>query len=289
MEFKLNSFERFVIKYKSPIIIIIAIVFVIGMFILALNDAPFIAPLSFVLYFILTRLIVSIAIIKNNKILKIRNTQLDLNTALNATTQLIDITNSKDFQSLALFCNNRIAYLIEMGEFEKAENEIKFFWQSFNTKKVSPLTLVAIHTNMASLALEKRDFEAYEEQFGLVCDYHNKSTNKIVKRHSKHSIINLQQLAEAIVANENSNFEEYSARVLQAIHFEPIKEKVLTDEQIPPHSHLQAYEKLFIFTQSIGDTEKAKAQAQQIINIANEQFYIYRKAKEYIENENRSN
>ena len=289
MDFKINKIEKFLIKYKSSLIIIIAIIFVVGMFTLTFNNIPFVAPISFIFYFILTRAIASVAIIKNNKILKIRNTELELNKALNATNQLIDVTNPKDFQSLALFYNNRIAYLIGMGEFEKAENEICVFWQKFNTKKVSPLTLIAIHTNMASIALEKRDFKTYEEQFQLICAYHSQNTNKVIKRYSKYAITNLQQSAEAIVANENSNFDEYSARVWHSIHLEPMKQKILTDEQVQPYSYLQAYENFFIFNQNKGDTEKAKTYAQQIINIANEQFYIYRKAKEYLENGNSSN
>ena len=103
-----------------------------------------------------------------------------------------------------------------------------------------------------------------------------------------HTIISLTQYAEAVVANENSNFEEYATRVWQLNHYEPIKDKNLTDEQMNAYSYLVAYENLFIFTQNQGDTEKAMFYAQQIVNLANEQFYIYRKAKEYLENADRS-
>lgn len=289
MKFKLNGLEKFLIRHKFPIIIITACIFLIVVYSLVFNGLILVALISIPIYWLVSRLLVNVSMIKNNQILKIRNSHLDLNEALNATNQLIDIINIKDFQSLAVLCNNRIAFLIEMGEFQKAESEIRIFWQSFNIKKILSPTLVAIHTNMAAIALEKRDLKTYEEQFRLVCHYNQKITNKVMKRHSDFAISNLTQNAESVVANENSNAESYTARVWQTTRTDSLKGKILSDDEITPHSYLTVYEKLFNFSKNKGDLEKTKAYAEHIVNIANEQFYIYRKAKEYLENANRSN
>ena len=190
---------------------------------------------------------------------------------------------------MAVLLNNRAAFLINMGEFEQAENEIRMFWQKYGNKKLANHTRVAIHTNMAVIALYKKDFKSYEEQFRIICEYENKKAKKPIKRQIKHAIISLTQYAEAVVANENSNFEEYATRVWQTNHYEPTRDKYLTDKQVLPYSYIVVYKNLFTFAQNTGDTEKAKTYAQQIVNIGNEQFYIYRKAKEYLENADRSN
>lgn len=289
MEFKLNSFEKFIIRYKNPIIRITGLIYIIGMIISAIMLVPLGAPLLLVLFFLTTLFYLFVVIKKSNQPLALRNNYLQVKKALAATNQLIEITREKDFQEMAVLLNNRVAFLICMGEFEQAENEIRMFWQKYGNKKLANYIHIAIHTNMGIIALEKRDFKSYEEQFNIICQYEKKKANKRLKRQMSHTIISLTQYAEAVVANENSNFEEYATRVWQTNHYEPIKDKNLTDEQMNAYSYLVAYENLFIFTQNQGDTEKAIFYAQQIVNLANEQFYIYRKAKEYLENADRSN
>ncbi len=289
MEFKLNSFEKFIIRHRIPIIRITGLIYIIGMIVSAIMLVPLGAPLLLVFFFLTIQFYMFVILKKSNQPLVLRNNHLRPEKALDATNQLIEITREKDFQTMAILLNNRVAFLINMGEFEQAENEIRVFWQRYGNKKLAKHTRVAIHTNMGIIALKKRDFKSYEEQFRIICEYENKKVNKRLKRQMKHTIISLTQYAEAVIANENSNFEDYAVRVWATNHYEPTRNKNLTDEQTPPYSYLVAYENLFIFTQNKGDVEKAKTYAQQIVNIANEQFYIYRKAKEYLENANRRN
>lgn len=289
MEFKLNGFEKFIIKHRIAIIRVTGLLSIIGIIISEVMSVSFGALLSFVVLLLIVQLYTAIILKKSKESLALRNKYLQPVKALEATNQLIETTGEKDFQNKAVFLNNRIAFLISLGELEQAENEIHLFWQYFQKKKLTASTNMCIHTNMATIALRKKDFKSYEEQFRIIQDYGNKKLNKRLKRQMQHMVVNLTQYAEATVANENSNFDEYSARVWQTMHFEPVKEKFLTDEQVEPYSYLYAYERFFIFAQNKGDIEKAKTYAQQILNIGNEQFYIYRKAKEYLENENSSN
>lgn len=289
MDFKINKFEKFIIRNRKALVIVTASVFYFIMILCAIMFIP-LSPAPLLLLFLLfMQLFVVVMLKKSNQVLALRNKHLQPEKALDATNQLISATNKKDFQNVAVFLNNRIAFLMDMGEFEKAENEICMFWQRFENKKLLISTRIAIHTNMAAIALEKKDFKAYEEQFRVVCQNESEVKNKRMKRQIQHMIVSLQQHAEAIVANENSDFGDYVTRVWATNHYDPIRNKNLSDEQTPPYSYLVAYENLFIFTQNKGDTEKAKTYAQQIVNQANEQFYIYRRAKEYLENGNSSN
>lgn len=289
MDFGLNEIEKFIIKHRIPLIIVTACIFILGIILSAMMFILLGPPLLVGIFCLVSQIYVFVIIKKLNQALAIRNNQLQPEKALDATNQLIEAIGEKDFQNMAVLLNNRIAFLMDMGEFEKAENEIRMFWQRFENKKLLITTRIAIHTNMAAIALEKKNFKAYEEQFGIVCQNESEVKNKRMKRQIQHMIVSLQQHAEAVVANENSDFGDYVTRVWATNHYEPIRNQNLSDEQTPPYSYLVAYENLFIFTQNIGDTEKAKTYAQQIVNMANEQFYIYRRAKEYIENGNSSN
>lgn len=289
MDFKINKFERFIIKNRKLLVIITACIFIFAMTSCAIMLIPYGSTILLVLYWLIIQLFVVVILKKSNQILEIRNKYLQPEKALDATNQLIATTNKKDFQNVAVFLNNRVAFLIDMGEFEQAENEILMFLQKFENKRLLPSTYIAIHTNLATIALEKKDFNAYEEQFKIICRNASETKNKRRKRQIHHMIVSLQQHAEAVVANETCDFGDYVTRVWAINHYDPLKNKNLTDEQTLPYSYLVAYENLFIFTQNTGDTERAKTYAQQIINIANEQFYIYRKAKEYLENGNSSN
>lgn len=289
MDFKLNGFEKFIIKYRIPIIRITGLIYIIGMIISSILLIPFGAPLLLVFFFFTLQVYLFVILKKINQPLIIRNKHLQPEKALDATNQLIETTSEKNIQDMAVLLNNRAAFLINMGEFEQAENEIRMFWQKYGNKKLANHIRVAIHTNMAVIALKKRDFKSYEEQFRIICEYENKKAKKQIKRQMQHAIISLTQYAEAVVASENSNFEDYAVRVWQTNHYEPTRDKNLTDEQMPAYSYLVAYKNLFTFTKNQGDDEKAKTYAQQILNISNEQFYIYHKAKEYLENGNSSN
>ena len=289
MDFKINKIEKFIIKNRKLLVIITACIFIFAMTLCAIMLIPYGSTILLVLYWLIIQLFVVVILKKSNQVLEIRNKHLQPEKALDATNQLIATTNEKDFQNVAVFLNNRVAFLMDMGEFELAENEIRAFWLKFGNKKLLPNTYVAIHSNMAAIALEKKDFKSYEEQFKTICQYESQVKNKRMKRQIHHMIVSLQQYAEAIVANETCDFGDYVTRIWATNHYDPLKNKNLTDEQTLPYSYLVAYENLFIFTQNTGDTERAKTYAQQIINIANEQFYIYRKAKEYLENGNSSN
>ena len=289
MNFKINAIERFVIKNRKLLVIITACIFILLMILSAIMIIPYGSTTLLIIYWLIIQLFAVVIWKKSNQALAIRNKHLQLEKALEATNMLIEAINKKDFQNAAVFLNNRIAYLMDMGKFEQAENEAFIFFQKFENKRLLPTTRLAIHSNLATVALEKKDFKSYEEQFRIICQYEGEVKNKRMKRQIHHMIVSLQQHAEAVVANETCDFGDYVTRVWATNHYDPLKNKNLTDEQTLPYSYLVAYENLFIFTQNTGDTERAKTYAQQIINIANEQFYIYRKAKEYLENGNSSN
>ena len=148
MEFKLNSFEKFIIRYRIPIIRITGLIYIIGMLVSAIMLVPLGAPLLLVFFFLTIQFYLFVILKKSNQPLVFRNNHLRPEKALDATNQLIEITREKDFQTMAVLMNNRVAFLINMGEFEQAENEIRVFWQRYGNNKLAHHTRVAIHTNM---------------------------------------------------------------------------------------------------------------------------------------------
>lgn len=287
MKFKLNGFEKFIIKKHKAMRIVACIFLFIAFFSynyrVVLGSALILLALAFYFY------VCMLPSLKNLKLTKLNNIEMNLDAFINGANLMIEATNPKDLSNITTFCINRIIALINMGEFDRAENELRLFWQTFDLKKIPAGVLADTHIAMANIALEKGDMKAFNDQMNLVYQYRKNAQGfAILKNALDYSINGIHLFAEAVTADEHRNENDYEARVFAHLNTNPINNKPRKKAPQPMYV-VSAYGKLFEFFKHTGNIEKATYYAQQLINIGNEQIIDYRKAKEYLENANRSN
>ena len=142
---------------------------------------------------------------------------------------------------------------------------------------------------MANIALEKGDRDLFESEMQIVYNYGKNPAMVGVFKHSYNHLVKDRQLGvEAYDATPNSNAQDFETRVFEYLNTNPLNGKPLKKAPKPMYS-LMAYNHLFMFYKNQNNVEKATYYAQQVVNIGNEQLFDYRRAKEYLENENSSN
>ncbi len=287
MKFKLNGFEKFIIRNNKLLRIVIMVVY---FFALCLrNDNAILGSALSTITLLALFYIFMLPSLKNLQLAKLNDVELNMHSFINGTTEILSVTDPKDLQNITAGCIGRIVALINVGDFDTAEQEIKLFWQKYDLKKVNLLHLVQTHTMMANIALEKGNRDLFESEMQIVYNYSKKPTMIVAFKHSyNHLVEDMQLLVEAYNATPNSNAQEFETRVFEHLNTNPLTGKPLKKLAKPMYS-LMAYNYLFIFYKNQNNTEKATYYAQQVLNIGNEQIDSCRKAKEYIENENSSN
>lgn len=202
--------------------------------------------------------------------------ELQMSEALRRTDYLLQIINpefKKEFQQL---CANRIAYLINLGNFQQAKEENELFLQHFGTE-TSPLISAAFFYNKAILYLYEENFDEY--QINIKKAYEFKDSAKGLAK------INLINMIDNNTHFVNSFFTDDP-------NFETV---VLNDmklaERIGKRAVFSRYFAIFNYYKRRDNKEKAIQYANALIQVANGNFELYdcRVAKEYLENENRSN
>ena len=287
-QFKLNAFEKFVIRHKKAVNILSYFFFFCAVIIIAICDNFITIPIDgfipFVLFLACQIYIVLMPALKNQRIMKAHG-NLEINYALDGATKLAQAVNLRDTVNASLFSNNKTAFLIEAGKFEDAQEEIKRFFQVFDTRKLDPSTLFAIHFNYAIIKLSCGDEEAYKEQFCIVKSYYDKIKGSKLKL----IIATADKNFNNLLINETARFGAYS---------EDFEQRVLNDFQVfncnkkkspRPLDYFDMYFALFVYFKRFNNTEKATHYAREAVKIGNSELYNYRIAKEYLEHADRSN
>lgn len=290
MKFKLNGFEKFIIRHKQLAKWFFLVIYFLLIVISINYDLPTFAVNLFLTLFILIGFAINLyPTFKAQKLLKIHNETLDMYAFLDGTNLMIETLNPKDIVNISNFCNNRITALYNIGEYEKAEAETRMFWQSFDFKKVPVATLASTHISMAMLALTKSDEKTYNEQMRIVYQYRqNSQNNTLVLNTLDYAIESVHIYADAKKAEKNSEIIDFETRVLTHLNTNPVNKKP-RKKQAAKLGVFSAYCNLFVYYKNIENSQKATYYAQKLVNMGNEQLAAYRKAKEYIENEYSSN
>lgn len=289
MKFNINPIEKFIIRHYRPLIYSYFILVALVTFVTIYLELTELAFLINSLFFSLVSLAICVPVYKTKKISELNDIAFDMNAMLDACNQMIEACNPKDTTRISSFCLMRITGLINIGDFDRAEQELKSFWQYFDLKKIHPSDLAQTHILMANIALEKENPTLFNNEMRIVYEYGNSSTIIGPLRHTyNHSVQGIQLVADAYCANKNSNGQDYERRVFEHLNTNPLNSKPLKKPPQPMRK-LSAYNKLFIFYKNQGDKEKATYYAQQLLNIGNEQISDCRRAKEYLENGNSSN
>lgn len=286
--FKLNAFEKFVIRRKKAIEISLWIFFLASYFIIDIFKHYINKPIAYIILitvvFIGLVYIELVPVLKNAKITKAHE-DLDIDYALDGITKLIDALNPKDTERASNYRNNKIAFLMDAGKYAQAEEEIKTFFQIFDTKKLSPDALFTVHLNLAQLKSLNGNKDDFKSQLKIVEGYYEqvkKSNFKNLIGYADHCFNGLVNSETCLYGDYDEGFEQ---RVLDHIKFFGGEEA----KKIPPLDYLNAYSTLFTYFNRLGNTEKADYYARKVTEIGNSGYYMYRIAKEYLENADRSN
>lgn len=128
--FKLNAFEKFVIRYKKLFIALLFIAFFVWQITFSLIEeyvtvpaGTFIHSLLLSLLFLYIYFMPEFKNFRANKAYK----NLDLGLALDGACKLAEVSSPKDVVISPTIRNNKAAYLIEAGRFSEAESELKLF------------------------------------------------------------------------------------------------------------------------------------------------------------------
>lgn len=287
-KFKLNSFEKFVIRNKKVLVTCVWISYFILLILLfhfksniVIPTGTFFLALPLLLIYLY---IVFLPMYKNAKVVNAyRN--LDIDTALDGACSLLEVSKSKDYTLAPICHNDKAAFLIEAGRLSEAEEELKLFFRLFDTKKLSSSLLFVVHINYANLKIYQGDENGYREQIEITNGYYN----KICKSGNKNQISKLNQIyngtkyfAEAVFYAYSEDFEQKVLNHIKSIDSKDKKVNELLDSFF-------GYFHLFTYFARFENTEKAVYYAEKVTEIGNDGLLAYRRAKEYLENANKCN
>ena len=289
MKFKLNRTEKFLIRYYKPMFFSYFIILVLASLFFDFVGWSTIGRIFNTILLIFMFYVIFVPMSKAKQIQQLNDVDFDILSMIDACNQMIDAYNPKDITHLSSFCLFRIIGLINLGDFDRAEQEIKSFWQYFNLKKIHPSDIAQTHSLMANIALEKDDIKLFEDEMRIVYEYGNKPAIVGTFKHSyNYNVKGMELLSEAYFANRNNCAQDYEHRVFEHMNTNPLTGKPLKKKSKPMY-YLMACSKLFMFYKNTDNNQKATYYAQQLLSIGNEQLNDYRKAKEYLENADRSN
>lgn len=287
-QFKLNPFEKFVIRHKKAVNILSFAVFFLAYIIISICKDFINIPLdTFIPFFLYIASFIYIELmpaIKNDKVVQAHQ-NLDISYAIDGINKLSEVVNPKDTVLAPLYRNNKAAFLIEAGQFEEAEAEIKRFFQIFDTRKLLPTTLLTIHINYAILKIHEKDEEGYKEQLKIVESYYDKVKKSKLKTNIRIADNALTHVLKGDAAHFGPYSDGFEQKVLNDIKFFGDKKK----KKITPYDYFSAYSALFDYFVRFENTEKALYYADKMIKIGNSGFLDYRNAKEYLENADKCN
>ncbi len=202
--------------------------------------------------------------------------ELQNGEALRRTDYLLSIINPKFKKEIQQLCANRIAYLINLGYFQQAKEDMKLFRQHFDMEK-NPLVSAVFFYNNSLLNLYEDNFDEYKVNIKKAYEF--KDTAKGLAK------INLVNMIDNNTHFVNSFFTDdpnFETIVLNNMKFA---------ERIGKNAVFSRYFAIFNYYKRQNNKEKAIQYANTLIHVANGNFELYdcRVAKEYIENENSSN
>lgn len=285
-EFKVNAFERFIIRnHKALRIALYVIGLAVAVTLIILFDSlPIWAILAFAFGIAIPMTLVDlVAMFKFSKIVKMTNELLDLQSALDACEKTLSILkpNQLDYIGTAKLCKSTI--LFDMGKIDEAKNCSYSFLDNCDVKKAPYSQMADHHILLANIALNSYDFKEYEFQKSRIERCINDAPKSTRYLFAKNGIENALDLNYRLRSSQSYDKELEDERLKQP---EYKNGRPLPENKRTPLSYVSAYSSLFEYASRLNMQENAHYYARKICRLANEQFASYREAKEYLDNEN---
>ena len=289
-EFKVNAFERFIIRNHIGLRWSLYVVFLIAVTVFAataLNSWNIVVPLwaGFVIALILVVPIMwidFIGLMKLVKITKISEVNLDLEATVEAADKMLDILKPKQLDYMGSATLIKAAALFDMGKADEAKNEVFDYLQKCDVKNAPYANMAENYALLAIFALNEDSLEEYEFNKNRI-ERCSKDSSKMFRFFfNKSKTLNELELCYR-VHTEIAYDEELELSVLTFPEFK--NGKPIPEEKRTPMSYIAAYSMLFDYFRRLNMQEKAHYYARKICRLANDQFKSYREAKEYLDNE----
>lgn len=276
--FKINKIEEFAIKKPLAFKVVSISIFVLlylSLFMLATDENEQKLIVSVCIFCVALMLIYPsvILVAKNYLANDPSKNYLKVGESLNRTNYLLSILNEKNVKEKELLCSNRIAYLINMGEFEQAKEEISLFKQTFNIDK-NPVIAYFFYYNNAILNLIEDDIDNYTSNMKSASFY-------------KAQLKGMDKIEAEYAALKNANYID--AHFTENPNFEnDVTEYLNKNPKLPVSFFETQYIALFIYFRRLGNKEKAIQYANYVLQVANCNYELYdcRVAKEFLDNAN---
>ena len=199
---------------------------------------------------------------------------LDVDESLNRLTVLLNKLPKKCYKERAALLSDKIAFLILLGQFDKARDSIDIFKATFDMKKY-PQVGALLHMNSASLYSKLGDEDKMKSNFALSKQYIDELglLDLYTKKRLDAEYKRIQLYSSAGFTKD----EKYEEKVLSFAKIDNDRdfEKMQPFELFAPYYAIYEYYK-------DKNQEKAKEYAAALIDISNYQLYAYRDAKDFL-------
>lgn len=274
----ISKFERFCIKHRTLINILL---FAVAVFGFSISDSVSVKAAILITVIVLNAFFILVQDRPHITADRLYRNNLDPKSAVNLTEELLKILRKGELHEKQDIYNGLFGYYISIGDYENVidlctqiRRENKKLDKSFDLQL--RLFLCTAYLNRGEKYLY--DKEINEIQSGLL-------KSKTAKRLLDDEFKEVKLWEEALYGGNDPAFEETVFAFLYKRKANgKIGNKKPSNIQI-----ISAYGLLLSFYKLNGNGEKATEYANKIAEMGNEQLVVYRNAKEYLENANANN
>lgn len=268
---KISKFERFCIRYQTIIDILLYAVVVFGFSVsdrFSVKVTVVIVGIAFACFFSLVQSRPHITATK------LCNDELDPKSAVRLTEEFLKIRQRDNLYEKQQIYNDLFGYCISLGDTEKVIDlytEIKR-----KNKEIEKSYDLELRLFLCTAYLNRGEKYLYDKEMNEIQIILSES--KTARYLSGDRFKEVKLLEEALYGNNDPRFEENVWNFLYNVNSKgKIRNKKPSDIQ-----KISAYGMLFNFYKLNGNSEKATEYANRISEIGNEQFIVFRNAKEYL-------
>lgn len=274
----ISKFERFCIRHQTIIDILLYAVAVFGFSVsdrFSVKVTVVIVGIAFACFFSFVQSRPHITATK------LCNDELDPKSAVSLTEELLKIRQRDNLYEKRQIYDELFACFISLGDFEKV---IDLYTEiQRENKKIEKSYDLQLRLFLCTAYLNLGDNYLYDKEMNEIQIILSES--KTVRYLSGDRFKEVKLLEEALYSGNDPQFEKNVLNFLYNVNSKgKIRNKKPSNIQ-----KISAYGLLFNFYKLNGNSEKATEYANRISEIGNEQFIVYRNAKEYLTNADKCN
>ncbi|MBE6827088.1 MAG: hypothetical protein E7514_00555 [Ruminococcaceae bacterium] len=286
MNLKLTPLKRFIIRNHSVlsiVFVIVAVILIHSMFITLNMPMWALFLIDFTVCFPICVYIETLGTLMLRKIETYLNNELDLYGTVKAADSFLEILKPNQYDYIGTAQYIKAVALYDMGETGEAEKLALDFTREAEKRGKAKFQCFEMHGFLTSIYLRKHDFDEYSKQLGLA-ESSLKKCKSIYRKLAEKNKLMLTLRRNLKLYNAEEYDEKFEKWLTDSLVKGPDGKPYKTE----PNKLYRAsvYSKLFEYFKTLGIKDRQLEYAEKITEICNEQFKIYRDAKELLENAN---